>query len=362
MAEHVRLGRYLTTVLACAIAVGLVGVRAEAQSNVYVEPSASLVNQTVTVAPGQFAAYKLSLTRGASFVAVFKVEGGLDNKVNVWLLDLANFQQYQARQRFMFFQGTSGSDGTIQQVARYAVRVPETNLYYLVVDNQRPQVFPRAVNIYSYAVLPSATEESLKAQRVMEDLYGKLKQLFVFQDFRISLKHCGLENAFSEARTGSITLCTELLQKLAGQGLNQAGTWVFFHELGHTLLNLWGQPLWDNEDAADEFATAFMLLLQQQKAALEAAQSFSSDAPATQRQQALSKLVLDDRHTLSPQRARNIIRWLNQRDALLRRWARVFVPNMQTNMLLSLDRQQDDWIDHALVRSEVAKRNAVSEK
>jgi len=362
MAEHVRLGRYLTTALACAIALGLGGVSAEAQSNVYVEPSASLVNQTVTVAPGQFAAYKLSLTRGASFVAVFKVEGGLDNKVNVWLLDLANFQQYQARQRFMFFQGTSGTDGTIQQVARYAVRVPETNLYYLVVDNQRSQVFPRTVNIYSYAVLPSATEESLKAQRGMEALYEKLKQHFVFQDFRISFKHCGVENAFSEARTGSITLCTELLQKLAGQGLNQAGAWVFFHELGHTLLNLWGQPLWDNEDAADEFATAFMLLLQQQKAALEAAQSFSSDAPATQRQQALSKLVLDDRHTLSPQRARNIIRWLNQRDALLRRWARVFVPNMQTNMLLSLDRQQDDWIDHALVRSELAKRNAVSEK
>src|SRR5207302_7774215 len=98
----------------------------------------------------------------------------------------------------------------------------------------------------------------------------------------------------------------ELLQKLADQGLNQAGAWIFFHELGHTLPNLWGYPFADNEDVADEFATVFMLLAQQQKAALEAAQF--SDAPTKQRQDALSKLTQDDRHTLSPQRARNIIR------------------------------------------------------
>ena len=138
MAKYARLGRHLTTALACAMTLGCGVARAEAQSNVYVEPFASLVNQTITVAPGQFAAYKLSLAQGSAFVAAFTVEGGLDNKVNVWLLDLANFQHYQARQRFAFFKGTSG---TIQQVARYAVRVPETNLYYLVVDNQRSQMF-----------------------------------------------------------------------------------------------------------------------------------------------------------------------------------------------------------------------------
>src|SRR5260370_5254785 len=63
-----RLGCHLTTALACAIAFGLRGARAEAQSNVYIEPSASLVNQTVTVAPGQFAAYKLSLTQRSALV------------------------------------------------------------------------------------------------------------------------------------------------------------------------------------------------------------------------------------------------------------------------------------------------------
>ena|SRR2546425_1748728 len=100
-----------------------------------------------------------------------------------------------------------------------------------------------------------------------------------------------------------------------------------------------------------------MLLAQQQKAVLEAAQFWASDAPTKQRRDALSKLTQDDRHTLSPQRARNIIRWLNQRDALLRRWAKVLVPNMQTIMLQSLSREHDAWIEQALVRSELAKRN-----
>lgn len=164
-------------------------------------------------------------------------------------------------------------------------------------------------------------------------------------------------NAFSNTRTGSITLCSELVQKLADQGLKQALTFVLFHELGQTLLNLWGYPMADNEDAADEFATVFMLMLKQQQAALEAAQWWASDAPTKQRQEALSKLMADDRHTLSPQRARNIIRWLNQRDELLRRWQKMLAPNMQTPVLASLDKSTESWIDHELVRSELAKRN-----
>ncbi len=76
--------------------------------------------------------------------------------------------------------------------------------------------------------------------------------------------------------------------------------------------------------------------------------------PTKQRQEALNKLWLDDRHTLSPQRARNITRWLNQREALLRRWQKVLVPNLQTPVLTSLDKATDTWIDHDFVRSELA--------
>src|SRR5215831_14428343 len=98
----------LTSALfACLMNVSQAIAPAAAQSHVYVEPSTALVNQTVSVPPGRFVAYKLSLTAGTTLVAAFTVEGGLDNKVNVWLLDLSNFQQYQARQRFSVSNGTS---------------------------------------------------------------------------------------------------------------------------------------------------------------------------------------------------------------------------------------------------------------
>jgi len=344
----------VSALFACLVSLSQTVAPAAAQSHVYVEPSTALVNQRVAVPPGRFATYKLSLTAGTTLVAAFNVDGGLDNKVNVWLLDLANFQQYQGRQQFSFLKGTSG---TIQSGAKFAVKVPETNVYHLIVDNQRAALLSRSVNVYSYAVLPEPTDDSRKIQQGMESFYQGLRRLFVFQDFRIIVRYCGFVNAFSDSRTGSITLCKELVEKLAGQGLNQAMTFVFFHELGHTLLNLWGYPMADNEDAADEFATVFMLMLKQQQAALEAAQWWASDVPKKQRQEALSKLMTDDRHTLSPQRARNIIRWLNQRDELLRRWQKMLAPNMQTPVLASLDKSTESWIDHELVRSELAKRS-----
>lgn len=142
------------------------------------------MNQTISVQPGRFASYKFSLTAGTTLVAAFTVEGGLDNKVNVLLMDLSNFQQYQARQRFSVLNGTSG---TIQSGAKYTVKVPETNVYHLLVANQRAAVFPRTVNVYSYAVLPEPTPDSERAQKGLEAFYQRLQQLFVFQDFRISV-------------------------------------------------------------------------------------------------------------------------------------------------------------------------------
>jgi hypothetical protein len=66
------------------------------------------------------------------------------------------------------------------------VKVDETSLYYLLVDNQRAALFPRTVNVYSYAVLPEPTEDSAKRQQRMETIYRGLRQLFVFPDFASS--------------------------------------------------------------------------------------------------------------------------------------------------------------------------------
>jgi hypothetical protein len=114
-----------------------------------------------------------------------------------------------------------------------------------------------------------------------------------------------------------------------------------------------GQPGWDNEDTADEFATVFMRMMKQERAALEAAQRWASK---TSEKEALSKVWIDDRHTLSPQRARNIVKWLNESNDRMRRWQKVLIPNMQTEALLGLAQGNEVWADKAAVRVELGRR------
>lgn len=51
------------------------------------------------------------------------------------------------------------------------------------------------------------------------------------------------------------------------------------------MMRLWGLPLSDNEDVADEFATVIMILAKQQQPALQAAQWWATQ---TSQQEALS--------------------------------------------------------------------------
>jgi hypothetical protein len=69
----------------------------------------------------------------------------------------------------------------------------------------------------------------------------------------------------------------------------------------------------------------------------------------------MAKVFRDDRHPLSVQRARNILRWL-QDPQLVHRWQKIFVPHMQTAMLKQLERQPTAWTDSALIAQELATR------
>jgi hypothetical protein len=295
--------------------------------SVSVEPSITQVRQTVNVAAHKGLVYSVSLTQGSALVARFQVAGGLNNKIKVMLLDLPNYQLYQARQKYSFFQGTTGE---VRNIGHYIFKVPQTGVYQLIVDNSEAWLLPRQVQLYVYSVSPTPTTEALGAEKTLDAAFGNVGKLFIFPSFKIQIRHCGMVNAFSNP---NITLCTELVESLQDQHLEQAISFVFFHELGHSMMRLWGLPLADNEDVADEFATVCMIMAKQQQPALQAAQWWAAQ---TSQQEALSKVWHDDRHTVSPQRARNVIHWLNQPDDLLQRWVRLMTPHLQTNALQGL--------------------------
>ncbi|NOS80520.1 MAG: hypothetical protein HOP32_02925 [Nitrospira sp.] len=202
---------------------------------------------------------------------------------------------------------------------------------------------------------PSVPNADLKEAMTALTYWG-LRETFVFEDFTISYKPCGFVNASSDP---NITMCVELLNELDKMGIPSAELFILYHELGHSLLYLWGYPLYDNEDAADEFATLFMSLSPSTRSiAEEAAHWFEQNASIVQ---TLSAHWKDDRHTLNPQRARNIGRWLQQPQALKKRWSALLLPKMKTEALRrELKRNASDpnggTADLAMMAEELAKR------
>jgi len=337
----------LSCALLCGAAIAQQTTSAQGTSAVSVEPWKTLVRETVTVNAGRAQEYNFPLEAGTKLTALFHVEGGIDNSIQIFLLDSANYQLYTAHREFLTHPGTTG---VVRSIGKYDFLIPRDDVYYLLVDNGHALLLPRQVTIHVDAILPHSTPDSEKAREAFQGLYSRLKQTFVFPDFHTSIRHCGVENAFS---TPDITICVELLEELQSSNGAAVTAFVYLHELGHTLMKEWGLPMWDNEDDADEFATALLLMMKQKGMALEAAQWWASQG-ATPRD-AVAKIWINDRHSLSPQRARNIIGWVNNASDIVPRWERVFVPNMQTPALQNM-LHEVSASDRDIVAAELSRR------
>jgi hypothetical protein len=223
------------------------------------------------------------------------------------------------------------------------------------MDN-RAALANRNVQITATKIVDGETEES----RQIHDLYAKLyyetlKKIFIFEDFDIYVQMCGTPNAFSSP---DIYMCRELTDMLLDQNRPEVITFVFLHEAAHSLLNVWDYPLYDNEDAADELATVLLLLADGKTHALGAARWW---AERGSKDEALAKMWLDDRHTVSPQRARNIVNWVNNEEELTRRWLHLLIPKFTDEALESAAADTENLeASHILAaQQELLKRKAL---
>ena len=271
---------------------------------------------------------------------------------------LINHRDYTA------FPETKGPlfSGQITDSLDFSIRIPASGNYYLVLDNRKGEKkLEFKLQLTAKARAPDVTtsaetSEKLKqANQDLEKFEANLRQFFIFDELKFSLENCGTANAYNKKDT--VIICIELGLRLYQMGDKQKARdmlmFTMMHEIGHVLLRQWGYPFYDNEELVDEFTTALLVMFNQGYRARSPAEYFSSLSPE---QELETKRTRDDRHPLSIQRARNILRWLEEPD-LVRRWQKIFVPHMQTTVLEALDKHPKTWTDRKLVEQELASRS-----
>ena len=313
---------------------------------------------TVDVPPVKWKALKLRNLPKAAVVAVNVVSSG---EVAVSFVNATDYKRFPRIDRPLFH-------GRVEKRFSFSVTIPASGHYFVVFLNSS-RAEPRAVTFTVRAapgdqsgkakekrrVLRRRPSDLVEAEKKLREFERKLNKIFIFEPFPIRAKKCGAPTAFT-GPTG-IVLCREYAQKLYGKLGDKAKAadallFTIFHEVGHVLLKQWSYPFFDNEDVADEFATAVMIMLGQKERVRAKAEYFASNPSVAE---AFAKAFRDDRHPLSAQRARNILRWLAD-SQLVRNWQKVFVPHIQTPMLERLRQNPTPWTDLALVEKELAAR------
>ena len=328
----------------------LAGQLAQGQ-NVFVQGVQPLIYTRASIPGGKIFSYEIQL-RGRSMLWADVKADRPGEPLSLWVTDPENNRLLHSSKNFRYFRLQRSGQPKGPNDRRLQTPIEADGTYFFSVDNSRSRQAGRNVQLDVYLELDLSTEESRELEAKLEHFYGALKKVFRFRDFQIRSEPCGFVNAFSSPR-GYITLCRELIRSLSEQKSLSALPFILFHEVGHTFLRLWGEPEYDNEELADSFATAFLMLggmedWAQQTAAWWADQSSEREA--------IAKLRIDDRHSLSAQRARNILRDLGRKDEVLRRWQKVFVRNMQTEALKALEGETTSWVDREAVRKELRSR------
>ncbi len=123
---------------------------------------------------------------------------------------------------------------------------------------------------------PSSGKKNVKLKMTAEDrqalqeVANEMNKVFVLpQNIYLSVDECGEANAYYDPDTKEIIMCTELVthfekafgkavknKEKASEAVDDATMFVFFHELGHALIDIYDLPVTGKEeDAVDQLST-----------------------------------------------------------------------------------------------------------
>lgn len=188
-----------------------------------------------------------------------------------------------------------------------------------------------SAHIYVTDELTEDAQQQIKTE--LDNLSNSLHKYFIAPSFDISFAPCRTENAFSTSKGGHITMCSELISDMLANNNQGAFISIFAHELGHSLLNLWGDPSYANEQTADEFAVAMLLMDNSGNGETYLYDWIDWFKRHEYLNGELSAMLAGDPHPLTVQRISNIEKILASRGDFQRRWANALYPHMTDKAL-----------------------------
>lgn len=307
----------------------------------------------IDVSAGQYKAIRL---KNLPQNAVINVNIKCNGIVTVLFATAEQYKDYPNIPRPLF-------QSTVIDHFNFTVTIPATGNYHLVFDNAAGSSPVKLDTIITGAsgsdtdLLHGSrgTDEGKNIDKDLGAIGSELGKLFIFKPFPIIAKGCGKPGAFSGS--DGVVICLEFAKAIFNtMGSKEKATAVLlfatYHEVGHILLSQWGYPFYDNEEIADEFAAMLFVMVGQRERLTTLTEYFLSN-PASN--ELLAKAFKGDRHPLSLERARNIVRWVKD-TGRLKRWQVIFVPRMQTAMLERIKKGPPSWADAALVENELVLR------
>jgi hypothetical protein len=192
-----------------------------------------------------------------------------------------------------------------------------------VIDRPAETISTRGVDCQRVAgpqqsLVPAELLERLQddAPRMIDDLLATVRgELQLPAELTVINDDCREQNAYYHSETKTIQLCNGLFSNVAAlwfdpnrsesenhQRILGAWRFVFFHELGHALADIYDLPIVDQEDAVDDFSTLKLIEAGLAEDALSAAGFWHNKTRA-----AVPCTSFLDEHSLSEKRFEAIV-------------------------------------------------------
>jgi len=244
----------------------------------------------------------------------------------------------------------------------FVIEVPSSGSYYLVITNQygnKSKQVALSINAsldeQKIAKIKTAFNKKTEMEAKVSKINASLQGVFIFDDISFHILKCGKGNLFST--NNRVILCAEFVKKIqervgSKSQIKEVLLFAIIHEVSHILLQQWKYPFFNNEDVVDEMTSVLLKMTNNSKAIKTTAEFFQK---AELDKEFQKKKIINDRHPLSIQRARNLLGW--ETDAsLIRRWQPILLPRIETNFLQRLFKSQSEWFGKADIKQELKMR------